>query len=84
MVLAAFLTLSSCAGDDEDGPGNGPGDPEVYARIASLTDCAQLQEEFDIAMDSAESRQPGDPLRDVSIGYAEAAGDRLRDVGCYE
>ena len=62
----------------------GPGEPAVYERIAASADCAGLQSEFDIAMDSAERRQPGDSLREVSISYAKAADERMREVGCYD
>jgi hypothetical protein len=34
-------------------------------------------------MDNAEARQPGDPLRDISLDYADAADARLEEVGCY-
>lgn len=55
----------------------------MYDRIESVTDCAALQEEFDTAMDNAEAPTPGDPRRKASISYAEAADDRMREVGCY-
>lgn len=62
----------------------GPGNPDVYARIAVLADCRALQEEFDTAMDNAEARRPGDRLRAISLAYADAADDRLRSLGCYD
>lgn len=70
-VLAYFL-------DEER-----PGDPEVYERIESMTDCAALQETFDRNMDDAERREPNTFLRDVVLSYAETADDRMREVGCY-
>lgn len=60
-----------------------PGDPAVWARIEGGTDCATLQSEFNTAMDNAERRSPGDPLRDLSMDYAEAADERMEEVGCY-
>lgn len=59
------------------------GNPEVYARIASLTSCTALQREFDIAMDNAEARESGDPYRDLSLSYANAANTRMQEIGCY-
>jgi hypothetical protein len=60
-----------------------PGDPAVWERIEQGTDCAALQEEFDQAMDNAERREPGDPLRELSLSYAKAADQRMKDIGCY-
>lgn len=59
------------------------GNPDVYAKIEAMTDCAELQREFDVAMDNAERRRPGDQLRDVSMAYAKAADTRLEKLGCY-
>jgi hypothetical protein len=61
---------------------NKPGDPAVYDRIESLTDCETLQGEFKIAMNNTEARLAADPLRDVSLSYAEAALDRMTELGC--
>jgi hypothetical protein len=55
----------------------------VYKRIESETDCGVLQMEFDQAMDNAEARQPGDPLRAISLDYGDAADARLEKLGCY-
>ncbi|HWC11810.1 MAG TPA: hypothetical protein VG455_11360, partial [Acidimicrobiales bacterium] len=74
LVIAVGLSL----GADEK-----PGNPDVYRRIEATTDCAVLQAEFELAMDHAERRQPGDPLRKVSLAYAKAADERLGEVGCY-
>lgn len=59
------------------------GNPAVYERIAGLTSCTALQQEFDIAMDNAEARQPGDANREVSLSYANAADTRMQEIGCY-
>lgn len=80
MLLVVLLVLAAC-GDDDDASRRG--DPEVYRRIESLSNCAELQQEFDTAMDNAEAREPGDDLRAVSIDYAEAADDRMKEIGCY-
>jgi hypothetical protein len=60
------------------------GAAEVYARIAGLTDCQLLHREFEAALrhnllakaDSAEYRR--------SLGYMQAADDRMEAVGCYD
>ena len=57
----------------------------VLARINSLTDCAELQRQFDTAMDNHElQHQLGnlDMMR-ITTAYAEAADARMRQVGCY-
>lgn len=59
------------------------GNPAVYERISSSRNCTALQEEFDVAMDNAEARESGDPLRDISLSYANAANNRMREIGCY-
>lgn len=59
------------------------GNPAVYARIESSTNCTKLQREFDTAMDNAEAREPGDPYRDLSLSYARAADNRMEEIGCY-
>lgn len=61
-----------------------PGNPDVYARIEAMTDCGDLQEQFDIAMDSADRRDSGDPLRTASLAYAKAADDRMQKLDCYD
>ena len=62
-----------------------PGDPEVYARIAKLTDCAKLQEQFNLA--EATSQRPGGPAgatwSEIGIAYMQAADERMNKLGCY-
>jgi peptidyl-tRNA hydrolase len=63
-----------------------PGNPKVYARIEAMTDCGQLQEQFDIA----EANQFRDidrgrtDLAEASTAYMQAADERMREVGCYK
>lgn len=59
-----------------------PGDPEVWKRIEEGTDCDALQQEFDQATENAERREAGDPLRDLSLKYADAAEKRMNELGC--
>jgi hypothetical protein len=62
-----------------------PGDPSVYARIAKMTDCAKLQDQFDLAEQT--SRRPGGPAgaswSEIGIAYMQAADERMKKVGCY-
>jgi hypothetical protein len=62
-----------------------PGSPDVYARIAAETDCAKLQEQFDLAEQT--SKREGSPAGatwlEIEIAYMHAAEDRMREVGCY-
>ena len=86
-TLALALVALSLAGcgtsSSSDNNGQRDGSPAVWARIENGTDCAALQDEFDTAMDNAEARESGDPYRDLSMDYAEAADDRMEEIGCY-
>ena len=33
-------------------------------------------------MTNAEAREPGHPLRDLSMSYADVAMERMEEVGC--
>jgi hypothetical protein len=84
IILAVSGALEGMGGDSGSDPSQRrQGDPAVYERIESEAECQALQGEFDQAMDNAEARQPGDPLPDVSLDYAEAADARLEEVDCY-
>ena len=67
----------------ENDPSSFPGSAAVYQRIESSRNCVALQREFDVAMTNAEAREPGHPLRAMSITYAEAANNRMKEVGRY-
>ena len=54
-----------------------PGEPAVYERIRSLTDCSALQQEFDTAA-ASHDRGGGE----VATSYMQAAQDRMRQLGC--
>lgn len=58
------------------------GNPDVYARILTMTDCAALQSEFDQA--EANLREPGTPQYRWGLGYMKASDDRMIEIGCYE
>lgn len=79
LVILATLLAGLLAGCGSSRPGS----PAVYAEIEATSDCAVLQATFDRSMDNAEARRTGDPLRDVSLSYADAAHARLEAVGCY-
>lgn len=66
-----------------DGGDNRPGSPAVYDRIAATTDCAELQAMFDRAADNHDTAQPGSAETEWTLGYMEAADDRMESVGCY-
>ena len=77
LLAASAIILTGCSTNDAK-----PGNAAVYEEIAAMTDCVELQATFDRNMDDVERRDPGDPLRDVVFGYANAANDRMRDLGC--
>jgi len=82
-AIIIVLILAAIGGLFDSTAGEVHSNPDVYERIGAETDCGVLQAEFDQAMDNAEARQPGDPLRDISLDYADAADARLEEVGCY-
>jgi hypothetical protein len=61
-----------------------PGDPAVYARIAKMTDCNELQEQFDLAERTSqrEGGPQGATWSEIGIVYMTAADERMRKVGC--
>ena len=79
-VAGYFYIASNDVGVPD--PETRPGDSSVYVRIESAPPCSRAQGEFDTAMDTAASRAPGDSGRDVAMSYAEAAMDRLGQLGC--
>lgn len=83
VTLAALLLVAAaaCGGGSES---SDPGDPAVYADIEATTDCGELQTGFDRNMSDVERREPGDPLRDVTMAYAEAYDAQMKEAGCYD
>ena len=78
-VLAALTVMACTPGTLATvGPGgeSRPGNPDVYERIESETDCAALQEEFDTA--------EAGPPSEWKVPYMEAADARMRELGCYD
>lgn len=88
LALVFTLMLVGCGSNDNPSPAvenneRTVGDSAVIARIENSTSCTDLQREFDIAMDNAEAHASGDPARDLSLTYANAANNRMREIGCY-
>lgn len=65
------------------GSNDRPGEPSVYARIAILTDCADLQTEFDVAALNTDRMQDAGDDAAAPIAYMEAANARMEDLGCF-
>jgi len=83
--LAVVLALLGAAcGDDDTGDPLNDAVPQVVERIESLTDCAELQAEFDTASASNERAEPGTTEHRRSLAYMQVADDRLRELGCYD
>lgn len=81
MLLAvACCVLTACG---SSGPEERLGDPAVYQRIESLTDCADVQEEFDVAAVHNEGSEPGTERFEVTLEYMKAAQDRLEELECF-
>jgi len=59
------------------------GNPNVYADILSMNDCANLQIQFDLADKNNEREEPGTPARRWTLGYMTAANNRMEEIGCY-
>lgn len=74
-VMAALAVGIGVLGSRSEPVGN----PDVYNRIASLTDCAELQREFDQA--DANRAISDDPS--IQTEYMKAADDRMEEIGCY-
>ena len=89
-VFLAFLILClaslACLGPSLATPGDYVeefgGDIAVYTRILSMTDCTELQREFERADENAKLQEPGTQKYRASIGYRTAADNRLKDVEC--
>lgn len=76
-------TTSSTVPTAEAPPSRGPGDPAVYDRLDDLTDCAALQEQFDIAAANNDRAEPGTDMFDITLSYMLYADERMQEEGCY-
>ncbi len=60
------------------------GNIEVYRTIFALTDCSELQVQFDLAAGNNDIAEPGSPARKWTLGYINAADRQMKEIGCYE
>ena len=89
-VLLAFLILClaslACLGPTLATPGDYVdefgGDITVYTHILQMTDCTELQREFEQADENAKAQQSGTQEYRASIGYRTAAENRIKEVEC--
>ena len=89
-VLLAFLLLClaslACLGPGLATPGDYVdrfgGDITIYTRILQMTDCTELQREFERADESSKQQAPGTQEYQMSIGYRTAADNRMKEVEC--
>jgi hypothetical protein len=58
------------------------GDITIYTRILSMTDCTELQREFERADEDSKLHEPGTHEYRWSIGYRTAADNRMKEVEC--
>ncbi len=81
VALAVALSLTGCGGGGGDT--GRPGNPVVYERIQSLTDCVALQTEFDTAAGNHDRAEAGSSAAEAATGYMEAADERMKELDCY-
>ena len=89
-VLLAFLILClaslACLGPSLATPGDYVdrfgGDITIYTRILQMTDCTELQREFERADESSKQQDSGTPEYKISIGYRTAEENRIKEVEC--
>jgi len=81
-LVIGFIGLGVFLASLGDNTSQRIGDASVYQEIDSITDCSVLQDGFNVAMDNAEKRQPGDKMRDISLDYAGYINDRMITLGC--
>lgn len=56
---------------------------ESYTEIYYMTDCTQLQAQFEIAYANNQRETAGTPLFKVTLGYMTAIDERMQSLGCY-
>lgn len=84
MTLLRVVPLVLVVACGMSAPAARPGNPDVYARIASLTDCRELQKEFDTAEANGRRDREAGRLEQAraSTSYMDAADARMKQVGC--
>jgi hypothetical protein len=92
LVVASFFGSFDGAGSSRSGGGGSSGgdgplptSAAVISRIRSLTDCDELQREFDTAAENhdIQSDRGNLTLMRVSSAYMSVADDRMDTIGCY-
>lgn len=80
IAIAAALTLSACGGTATP-----IGNPEVHTRIAAMTDCDQLQAEFDLSATNGDiARGNGNlELAKATTAYMHTALNRQNELKCF-
>jgi hypothetical protein len=89
-VFLAFLILClaslACLGPTLATPGDYVeefgGEIAIYTRILEMTDCTELQREFERADENAKLQASGTQEYRASIGYRTAADNRMKEVEC--
>jgi len=59
------------------------GSATVYQTILALTDCAELQNQFNTASGNNAREQAGSTNFKATLGYMTAADERMKELGCY-
>ena len=80
-IIVLLVMMACTTSDREEEPRTG--DPAIYERIESLTDCEALQIEFNLAQGNlARTRHDDNEGRENYRSYAETAEDRLDELRC--
>ena len=83
LLLASLACGSSAPKTVDDYVREYGGNPDIYNRILSLTDCTLLQEEFDIASENNQGAVAGTAEHKETTGYMVAADARMKELDCY-
>lgn len=77
VAMLAGVVLAGC------GRSAKPGNQAVYGRIASMTNCAALQAQFNTASANHDRELHRNlDLAEIDTSYMEAADARMEDLGC--
>jgi len=60
------------------------GSANVYQTILALTDCAELQNQFNTASGNNAREQAGSTNFKATLGYMTAADERMKELSCYK
>jgi hypothetical protein len=58
------------------------GDVTTYTRILEMTDCTELQREFERADEASKLQAPDTQEYQATMGYRTAAENRMKEVEC--